>query len=244
LLREGITIGVMVLLRYQVRPFTAKQIELATTFADQAVIAIENVRLFEAEQARTRELTESLQQQSATSNVLEVISRSAFDLQPVFDTVAESAVKLCGAERAFIFRFDGELLHAIAAYNCPPDFKEWVVQHPIKPGRHSGSARAALERRTIHIPDWKRKTSGSAAGGGPFFILLRSCSRRNPMSCVKSITLCLSRHRYRVGIHRTTGRAGWPEIKEMIHATPGQLCCARMRKSNFRGGHGIRCMGR
>jgi len=146
-------LGVILIYRLEGGPFTDKQIELVETFADQAVIAIENVRLFEAEQARARELTESLQQQTATSNVLEVISRSAFDLQPVFDTVAESAVKLCGAERAFIFRFDGELLHAIAAYNCPPDFREWVVQHPIKPGRHSGSARAALERRTIHIPD-------------------------------------------------------------------------------------------
>jgi GAF domain-containing protein len=146
-------LGVILIYRLEVGPFTDKQIELVETFADQAVIAIENVRLFEAEQARARELTESLQQQTATSNVLDVVSRSAFDLQPVFDTVAESAVKLCGAERAFIFRFDGELLHAIAAYNCPPDFREWVVQHPIKPGRHSGSARAALERRTIHIPD-------------------------------------------------------------------------------------------
>jgi GAF domain-containing protein len=110
LLREGRAIGVIMLLRQSVRPFTDKQIELATTFADQAVIAIENVRLFEQVQKRTEELTESLQQQTATANVLEVISRSAFDLQPVFDTVAESCVRLCGADRAFIFRFDGELL--------------------------------------------------------------------------------------------------------------------------------------
>jgi GAF domain-containing protein len=153
MLREGKPIGVIFFARHTVRPFTDKQIELASTFADQAVIAIENVRLFEAEQQRTRELTESLQQQTATADVLQVISRSAFDLQPVFEAVAESSVRLCGADRAFIFRFDGELLRMAAAYNSPPEFKEWVAQHPIRPGRHSGSARAALERRTIHIPD-------------------------------------------------------------------------------------------
>src|SRR5262249_37342936 len=134
-------------------PFSEQKIQLLKTFADQAVIAIENVRLFEAEQARTRELSESLEQQTATSNVLEVISRSAFDLQPVFETVVESAVRVCGADKAFIFRFDGELLRMAAAFNAPPDFKEWVAQNQIRPGRHSGSARAALERRTIHIHD-------------------------------------------------------------------------------------------
>ena len=141
LLREGTTIGVFALTRDVVKPFSDKQIELATTFADQAVIAIENTRLL-------NELRESLQQQTATADVLEVISRSAFDLQPVFETVAESSVRLCGADKAFIFRFDGELLRMVAAYNSPPEFMEWVAH-----GRHSGSARAALERRTVHIPD-------------------------------------------------------------------------------------------
>jgi GAF domain-containing protein len=136
-----------------VRPFTDKQIALVETFADQAAIAIENVRLFEAEQQRTRELTESLEQQTATAKVLDVISRSAFDLNAMFETVAESSVRLCGADRAFIFRFDGELLRMAVAYNSPPEFTAWVSRNPIRPGRHSGSARAALERRTIHIPD-------------------------------------------------------------------------------------------
>ena len=99
LLRGETVIGVFGLTRGEVNPFTEKQIELVTTFADQAVIAIENVRLFEAEQQRTRELSESLEQQTATSKVLEVISRSAFDLQAVFETVAESSVKLCGARQ-------------------------------------------------------------------------------------------------------------------------------------------------
>jgi GAF domain-containing protein len=153
LLRVGSPVGVIIVARTVVQPFTTKQIELVTTFADQAVIAIENVRLFEAEQQRTRELTESLDQQTATSKVLDVISRSAFDLQAVFETVAESAVRLCGADRAFIYRFDGELLRMVAAFNAPSELKEFIAQNPIRPGRDSTAARAALERRTVHIPD-------------------------------------------------------------------------------------------
>jgi PAS domain S-box-containing protein len=153
LLRDGEPIGAISLRRTKVKPFTEKQIELVTTFADQAVIAIENVRLFEEVQARTRELTESLERQTATSNVLEVISKSAFDLQPVFEMVAESSARLCEADKAFIFRYDGELLHMVAAFNSSPEFREWVAKNPIRPGRHSGSARAALERRTVHIHD-------------------------------------------------------------------------------------------
>ena len=153
LLREGNPIGVITLTRAMVQPFTEQQIQVVTTFADQAVIAIENARLLSELQQRTEDLSETLQQQTAASEVLQVISRSAFDLQPVFQSVAESSLRLCGADRAFIFRFDGELLRMAVAYNAPPEFAEWVAQHPIRPGRHSGSARAALERRTIHIPD-------------------------------------------------------------------------------------------
>jgi GAF domain-containing protein len=153
LLRDGVTIAVIVLLRNAVRPFTDKQIELVTTFANQALIAIENVRLFDEVQARTEELSESLQQQTATAHLLEVISRSAFDLRPVFETIAESAVRLCEARLAFIYRFDGEVLRMVADYATPAEFKKWMADHPIRPGRDSASGRAALERRTIHIHD-------------------------------------------------------------------------------------------
>jgi signal transduction histidine kinase/DNA-binding response OmpR family regulator len=107
----------------------------------------------EAEQQRTRELTESLEQQMATAKVLDVISRSAFDLNAVFETVAENSVRLCGADRAFIFRFDGELVRMVVAFNASEEHKKFVEQHPVRPGRHSAAARAALERRTVHIPD-------------------------------------------------------------------------------------------
>src|SRR5205823_1607580 len=91
--------------------------------------------------------------QTATSKVLEVISRSAFDLQAVFETVAESSVRLCGADRAFIYRFDGELLRMAVAFNASQELKDFISQNPIRPGRNSASGRAAVERRTVHIPD-------------------------------------------------------------------------------------------
>jgi len=146
LLRGAEALGIITIRRTEVRPFTDRHVELLRTFADQAVIAIENVRLF-------TETKEALDRQTATSEVLKVISRSAFDLQPVFETVAESAVRLCEAERAFIYRFDGELLRMAVAYNASPELREFVERNPISPGRQSASARAALERRTVHVPD-------------------------------------------------------------------------------------------
>ena len=146
-------VGIIGIYRQEVRPFADKQIELVTNFAAQAVIAIENTRLLNELRQRTDDLTESLEQQTATSKVLEVISRSAFDLQAVFETVAESSVRLCGADRAFIFRFDGELLRMAVAYNAPQQLKDFISQNPFGLGRNTSSGRAALERRTVHIPD-------------------------------------------------------------------------------------------
>ena len=153
MLKGGEAVGVIVIYRREVLPFTARQVELVESFAAQAVIAIENTRLLNELRQRTTDLSESLEQQTATSKVLEVISRSAFDLQAVFETVAESAVRLCGADRAFIFRFDGELLQMAAAFHTSQEFREFIAQNPIRPGRDSTSGRAALERRTIHIVD-------------------------------------------------------------------------------------------
>jgi GAF domain-containing protein len=146
LLRAGTATGALFLTRPEVEPFTQNQIDLLTTFADQAVIAIENTRLL-------NELRETLQQQTATAGLLEVISRSAFDLRPVFETIAENAVRLCGARLAFIYRFDGEVLRMVVDYDTPAEFKKWMADHPIRPGRDSATGRAALERRTIHIHD-------------------------------------------------------------------------------------------
>ena len=134
LLRGDAVIGVITLTRNVVRPFTDKQIELVTTFADQAVIAIENVRLFDEVQARTRELTEALEQQTATSAILRVISTSPTDVQPVFETIVRNAVALCGSLFANVFRFDGELLHLVASHNVGPDYVELLrAKYPMRP---------------------------------------------------------------------------------------------------------------
>jgi len=153
MLREGTPTGVLVLTRSTVEPFTEKQIELVTTFADQAVIAIENVRLFDEVQARTEELSESLQQQTATADVLKVISRSTFDLKSVLQTLVESAGRLCGADYATITRQKDGVLFFAEAYGYSSEFIEYVKAMPVERGRGTATGRALLERRVIHIAD-------------------------------------------------------------------------------------------
>jgi GAF domain-containing protein len=156
MLHKGKAIGAVTIGRPDPGPFSERQVALLQIFAAQAVIAIENVRLFKELEARNRELTEALEQQTATSEVLKVISRSTFDLQPVLETVTESAVRLCGGERALIFRFDGEVFRVAATHNVSPELREFVERHPFLPGRQTATARCALERRTIHIDDvWR-----------------------------------------------------------------------------------------
>ncbi|MFL5077911.1 MAG: GAF domain-containing protein, partial [Microvirga sp.] len=157
-------IGVFMIYRLEAKPFTPKQIELVETFADQAVIAIENVRLFDEVQARTAELQESLEQQTATSDVLKVISRSAFDLQAVLDTLVASAARLCGAEKGVIFQRDGEVYRLAANYGFSPEAEAYARDNPLRPGRGSTTGRVALEGRTIHIPDVLADPEYAASG--------------------------------------------------------------------------------
>jgi signal transduction histidine kinase len=157
LLRAGEAIGVIFIRRTEVRPFTNRQIELLKTFADQAVIAIENARLFEEVQARTRELTQSLEHQTATSEVLGVISRSPTDAQPVFDSIAQSAAQLCGAQHCNVYQFDGRLIHFAATHlvpGMPPQAREAnMKQPPIAPGRGNAAARSIAYGTVAEIPD-------------------------------------------------------------------------------------------
>ena len=153
MLKEGKLIGAIILHRQEVRPFTHKQIELVTNFAAQAVIAIENARLLNELRQRTDDLSESLQQQTATADVLKTISRTAFDLQRVLETLLESAVRLAGAKHGMIFSYDGECCHAVADYNNPPGFLDLWQRTPIRAGRETATGRALLERRPVQITD-------------------------------------------------------------------------------------------
>nr|WP_246252476.1 GAF domain-containing protein [Mesorhizobium camelthorni] len=154
LLRENELIGVFVMARDEPQPFADPEIALVTTFADQAVIAIENVRLFDEVQARNREVTQALEQQQATSEILRVISTSPTDVQPVFEAIVRSVVSLCDSLFANVFRFDGELLHYVASHNVGPSYVEMLQsKYPMRPDVSQVSGRVIITKSVVRLDD-------------------------------------------------------------------------------------------
>src|SRR5262249_8437995 len=157
MLKNDELVGGIGIYRKSVRPFTDKQIELVKNFAAQAVIAIENTRLL-------NELRESLQQQTATADVLKVISRSATDVQPVFESIVRSAVDLCGATYGIVFRYDGELITMAANHNLDDAALEALHRiWPMRPDNRTVMGRTILERNVVHVPDVESEPSLTVA---------------------------------------------------------------------------------
>jgi two-component system, NtrC family, sensor kinase len=156
LLREGVALGVIRISRTEILPFAETQIALVQTFADQAVIAIENVRLFNELQEKNRALTAALEQQTATSEILKVISSSPTDVQPVFDTIVENAARLCDTVNIALFRREGDSLRLVAHHGLIPPDRPMGATRPIERGLVNG--RAVLERRVIHLADLQAET--------------------------------------------------------------------------------------
>jgi GAF domain-containing protein/anti-sigma regulatory factor (Ser/Thr protein kinase) len=153
LLIEGKAIGVISVVRAAAGAFSEKEVALLKTFADQAVIAIENVRLFKELQARNAEITEALEQQTATAEVLKIISRSTFDLQPVLQTLMDNAARLCRANRGVMFRQEGDAYVAAVTFNVTSELREYLESHWIAAGKGTVTGRVLLERRPVHVYD-------------------------------------------------------------------------------------------
>ena len=150
MLKDDEMIGAIAIYRQEVRPFTDKQVELVSNFAKQAVIAIENARLLKELHQRTDDLGEALEQQTATSEVLQVISSSPGELQPVFDAVLANATHICEAKFANLFLSDGDAFRVAAMHNAPPDYAEQRPRHPIRHGPTTGLGRCAATRQVVH----------------------------------------------------------------------------------------------
>ncbi|HSL50429.1 MAG TPA: GAF domain-containing protein [Candidatus Deferrimicrobiaceae bacterium] len=156
LLREGTPLGAIVLFRTEVLPFSDRQLELVKIFADQAGIAIENVRLFQELEARNAALTEALEQQTATSEILRVISSSPTDVRPVFDAIVASAVRLCGGRHGTLYRRHGDMVDCVAHHNVSPDIQDLlrrVFPRPVRVGTSAHFHRALLQGTLESIPD-------------------------------------------------------------------------------------------
>src|SRR5262245_40052670 len=156
MLREGNPVGALLLTRITMEPFTEKQIELVETFADQAVIAIENVRLFDEVQARTRELSDALEQQTATSDVLGIISSSPGELEPVFSAMLSNALRICEAKFGNLFLYENGLFREVSNVNVPPGFQAFVQRGPISPNPGTGLARIVSTKQVAHIEDVRK----------------------------------------------------------------------------------------
>src|SRR5215813_5732345 len=164
MLRDGEPVGTISVTRPEAGPFTDGDIALLQTFAAQAVIAIENVRLFKELQVRNKDLTESLERQTATSAILRVISSSPTNVQPVFDAIARNAATLCGGSGALVLRFDGEMLHLAGHHAMSPEGIERNERaFPRRPARDYPPGRAFLDRRVIHVPDLQAATEFAAS---------------------------------------------------------------------------------
>jgi GAF domain-containing protein len=152
-MRDSKVVGVIFVAKTVPEPYTQKQIELVSTFADQAVIAVENVRLFDEVKARTLELSESLEQQTATSEVLSVISSSAGELEPVFQKMLENATRICGAQFGTMTLYDGERFSTVGGYNVPPAYADTQLQVSFVPHTQSGLGTIARTHQPVHIED-------------------------------------------------------------------------------------------
>jgi GAF domain-containing protein len=205
LLREGQPIGTINVARREMRPFSDTEMDLLKTFADQAVIAIENVRLFKELKERNRALTESLDQQTATSEILRVISSSPTDAQPVFDTIAASALRLCDARLCTVFRFDGKLIHLVALDQVSMEgAAAYRDAYPAPPGRGGGTHRAILTGSIVHIPDIRDDPEYE----------LHDLARANDFGCVLSVPML--RHRHPIGAITVGREAARPFADEQI----------------------------
>src|SRR6478752_2346907 len=151
--QSGAPIGVIALMRTVVKPFTEKQIELVTTFANQAVIAIENARLFDEVNARTRDLAESLEQQTATSEVLEIISSTPGELEPVFESMLENATRICDAKIGVLLKYEDGAYTALSARGVTPAYGKYLFSGPIRAGKNTGLGRIASNKKTVHVVD-------------------------------------------------------------------------------------------
>jgi two-component system, NtrC family, sensor kinase len=159
LLRDGKPVGALTVAKAEPRPFSDRQVELLKTFADQALIAIENVRLFEAEQQRTSELSEALEQQTATSEVLQVISSSPGELKPVFEAVLKNATRLCKATFGTLFLYDGDAFHFAAAVGAPPEYIEFQSNRgPFRTNPDTQLGKVLRTKRMHHTPDYSAES--------------------------------------------------------------------------------------